>query len=54
VYESLLAIINECRSYFPHAQIRTEMTAELQLKTRIFGKLEAVYMYFLSRFSHQK
>ena len=35
-----------------HAQIRTEMTAVLQLKARILGKLEAVY--FLYRFSHSK
>ena len=35
-----------------HAQIRTEMKAVLQLKTRILGELEAVY--FLHRFSHWK
>jgi len=35
-----------------HVQICTEMTAVLQLKTHILGKLEAVY--FLYCFSHSK
>ena len=60
VYESLLAIesMNAVATFLrsqhwitkhDHAQIYTEVTAVLQLKTLILGKLEAIY--FLCRSS---